>query len=292
VLKDLLAHLYVLLPVLDDDKHYWVSDDEIEKLLSKGGDWLVAHPERELIASRYLRHRTELTREALARLLDEDQSHVEETEEAHDHEEAEIEERVSLRDQRLGSVLAVLRSAGAASVVDLGCGDGRLLRMLLKEKGITRIVGMDVSSRALDAAARRLHLDQVSPKIRDRLQLIHGSLTYRDARLAGFDAAVLMEVIEHLDPPRLAVLERTVFAEMTPKTVIVTSPNIEYNVRFERLDPNALRHRDHRFEWTRAEFAAWADGVTERRGYQVRFLPIGDEDPEVGSPTQMAVFTS
>jgi len=290
-LKDLLTHLYVLLPVLDDDKHYWVGEDEIEKLIAKGGDWLASHPEKELITSRYLKHRTYLSKEAMSRLLEEDQLEVDETEEQHGCEEAEIEERVSLRDQRLGSVLAVLRSAGAGSVLDLGCGDGRLIRALLKEKGLTRIVGMEVSSRALERAADRMHMDQMTPRMLERVQLIQGSLTYRDARLAGFDAAVLMEVIEHLDPPRLDALERTVFAEATPSTVIVTTPNIEYNVKFEGLAAGALRHRDHRFEWTRAEFGAWANAVATRTGYAVRFLPVGDEDPEVGSPTQLAVFT-
>ena len=290
-LKDLLTHLYVLLPVLDDDKHYWVGEEEIDKLLTKGGDWLAVHPERELITSRYLRHHKHLAREALARLLEEDQVEVDEAEEEQDREEAEIEERVSLRDQRLGSVLAVLRSAGATSVVDLGCGDGRLVRALLQEKEITRIVGMDVSSRALVQAADRMHMDQMAPKMLERVQLIQGSLTYRDTRFAGFDAAVLMEVIEHLDPPRLDVLERCIFVEAAPPTVIVTTPNIEYNVQFEGLANGSLRHRDHRFEWTRLEFSDWANAVAARSGYAVRFLPVGDEDAEVGAPTQMAVFS-
>jgi 3' terminal RNA ribose 2'-O-methyltransferase Hen1 len=291
MLKDLLTHLYVLLPVLDDDKHYWVGDDEIEKLLNKGGDWLAAHPEKELITSRYLKHRHDLAREALARLLEEDQVAAEITEAEHDQEEAEIEERVGLRDQRLGSVLAAIRSAGATSVIDLGCGDGRLVRSLIKEQGISRIVGMDVSTGALGYASRKMHMDEMAPKMRERVQLIQGSLTYRDTRLAGFDAAVLMEVIEHLDPPRLEALERNVFAEAVPATVIVTTPNAGYNVRFEGLADGSMRHRDHRFEWTRDEFGAWASRVAERSGYSVRFLPIGDEDPQVGSPTQMAVFS-
>ena len=291
LLKDLLAHLYVLPPVLDDQKHYWVSDDEVEKLLAKGGDWLAQHPEKELIAARYLRHRKRLTREALGRLLDEDQAEVDEAEERHDHEEADIEERVSLRDQRLGSVLAALRSAGATSVVDLGCGDGRLLASLVKERTITRIVGLDVSARGLERAASRLRLDEMAPRMRERVQLLQGSLTYRDARLEGFDAAVLMEVIEHLDTPRLDALERTVFAEAMPRTVIVTTPNVEYNGRFDGMPAGSLRHRDHRFEWTRAEFQGWASAVAERSGYAVRFVPVGEDDPEVGPPTQMAVFS-
>jgi 3' terminal RNA ribose 2'-O-methyltransferase Hen1 len=289
-LRDLLSHLYVLLPVLDDDKHYWVAQDEIEKLLARGGDWLAAHPDKELITRRYLRYRDRLTREALTRLLDEDQADPDADEAAHDAEEEAVEERVSLRDQRLGSVLSVLRAAGAHRVLDLGCGPGTLLKALMKEPGVTEVVGVDVSARALDVAARRLHVDTMAPNQRDRLRLLQGSLTYRDRRLNGFDAAVLMEVVEHLEPERLEALERSVFAEAAPTTVIVTTPNIEYNVRFESLLSGHLRHRDHRFEWTRAEFRSWADGVAERNRYRVRYLPVGEDDPEVGPPTQLAVF--
>jgi 3' terminal RNA ribose 2'-O-methyltransferase Hen1 len=288
--RDLLSHLYVLLPVLDDDKHYWVARDEIEKLLARGGEWLAAHPDKELITRRYLRYRDRFTREALSRLLDEDQADPDADEAAHDAEEEAVEERVSLRDQRLGSVLSVLRAADAHRVLDLGCGPGTLLRALMKEPGVTEVVGVDVSSRALDVAARRLHVDTMAPNQRDRLRLLQGSLTYRDRRLSGFDAAVLMEVVEHLEPERLEALERSVFAEAAPTTVIVTTPNIEYNVRFESVPSDRLRHRDHRFEWTRAEFRSWADGVAERNRYRVRYLPVGEDDPEVGPPTQLAVF--
>jgi 3' terminal RNA ribose 2'-O-methyltransferase Hen1 len=290
-LRDLLEHLYVLLPVLDDAKHYWVAEDEIDKLVSRGGSWLAGHPERDLITRRYLRHRPGLAREALARLLEEDQSDPDEALAASDQEEDRVEEQVSLRDQRLGTVLAALRAAGARRVLDLGCGNGRLLGALLKERDVVEVVGVDVSAGALAAAARRLHVEEMAPKQRERVRLMQGALTYRDRRLAGFDAAVLMEVVEHLDPERLVALERTVFAEAAPATVIVTTPNVEYNVRFEGLVPGSLRHRDHRFEWTRAEFAAWATSIADRTAYGVRFLPVGAEDPEVGPPTQMAVFS-
>jgi 3' terminal RNA ribose 2'-O-methyltransferase Hen1 len=288
--RDLLSHLYVLLPVLDDDKHYWVARDEIEKLLARGGEWLAAHPDKELITRRYLRYRDRFTREALSRLLDDDQADPDADEAAHDAEEEAVEERVSLRDQRLGSVLSVLRAADAHRVLDLGCGPGTLLRALMKEPGVTEVVGVDVSTRALDVAARRLHVDTMAPNQRDRLRLLQGSLTYRDRRLSGFDAAVLMEVVEHLELERLEALERSVFAEAAPTTVIVTTPNIEYNIRFESLPSDRLRHRDHRFEWTRAEFRSWADGVAERNRYRVRYLPVGEDDPQVGPPTQLAVF--
>jgi 3' terminal RNA ribose 2'-O-methyltransferase Hen1 len=126
---------------------------------------------------------------------------------------------------------------------------------------------------------------------RDRLEIFQSALTYRDERLAGLDAAVLMEVIEHVDPPRLDALERAVFGHAAPATVIVTTPNAEYNVRFDTLPAGTMRHRDHRFEWTRREFGSWAEQVAVAYGYTVGYLPVGEDDPEVGSATQMAVFS-
>ncbi len=291
-LQDLLSHLYALVPVLDDDKHYWVGNDEVDKLLAKGEGWLESHPEKELIARRYLKHRTGLMRAALDRLIEEESPDADEVEEAHAAEEEAVEATLRLNDQRLEAVVVALKEAGAKSVVDLGCGAGRLLKLLLADRSFERIVGMDVSYRALEIAQRRLNFDRMPPKQRERIELIHGSLMYRDERLAGFDAATVVEVIEHLDAPRLAAFERVVFECARPRTVIVTTPNVEYNVRFDTLPAGKLRHKDHRFEWARAEFQAWAGGVAERFGYSVRFAPVGPEDEEVGSPTQMGVFTT
>ncbi len=289
-LRDLLAHLYVLIPVLDDDKHYWVGEDEIAKLLRQGAGWLAGHPERELITDRYLRHKRRLTRAALARLIEEEEPDPDSAEEARASEEVIVEERISLNQQRLGAVVAALRQSGARRVLDLGCGEGQLLQTLLDEKSFEEIVGVDASHRALETARDRLRLDRLPPRQRDRIKLLQGALTYRDQRLAGYDAAAVVEVVEHLDPPRLSAFERALFECARPGTVVVTTPNVEYNVRFKWLPAGRLRHRDHRFEWTRAEFQAWARGVAGRFGYSVRFLPVGPEDPEVGPPTQMGVF--
>ncbi|HEY4592191.1 MAG TPA: 3' terminal RNA ribose 2'-O-methyltransferase Hen1, partial [Thermoanaerobaculia bacterium] len=290
-LSDLLAHLYVLVPVLDDDKHYWVGDPEVEKLVRHGEGWLGTHPERETIARRYLRHQRGLMREAMARLATEGESQPEETSRIRDAEEAGLERPLRLHDQRLDLVASVLHESGARRVIDLGCGDGKLLKRLLADPQFIEIVGMDVDSRSLAIARERLDLDRLPPRQRERIQLLHGSLLYRDRRLAGYDAAVVVEVVEHLDPPRLAAFERVVFEFARPGTVVLTTPNREYNVRWPALPAGRFRHRDHRFEWTRGEFHVWAAGVAAQFGYHVRFQPVGEEDPEVGAPTQMGIFS-
>lgn len=305
---DAINHLYVGLPVLDDGKHYWVSNEEIDKLLRAGEGWLADHPERDLITRRYLAHQGSFARQALARLAEVDDTDADALDNAtapavshtggpggHDQADAASadapDKPLPLVVQRHGAVLAALRSTGAHRVIDLGCGSGALLPTLLSESALTEVVGVDVSYRALQDAARRLRLDQMPERKRDRLQLLQGALTYTDKRLVGYDAAILMEVIEHLDPDRLPALEHAVFGFARPGSVLVTTPNVEHNIRYPDLPAGAMRHRDHRFEWTRAEFTDWAGRVADAYGYSVRFLPVGSNDPEVGPPTQMAVFT-
>jgi len=290
-LAEALNHLYVLLPVLDDAKHYWVSGDEVDKLLRAGGEWLRSHPARDLIVGRYLAHQRSLVSDAVDRLAELDDTAPEEGCDASDEESAAPEAPAeTLAEQRAQAVLRVLRDVGAARVLDLGCGEGLLLRRLLADARFTEVVGVDVSDRALRAAERRLNLARMPDKQRERLALWQSALTYRDRRLRGFDAAVLMEVVEHVDPPRLAALEDAVFGDARPTVVIVTTPNVEHNVRFPWLPAGQLRHPDHRFEWDRARFRTWAREIEGRRGYRARILPVGDDDPEVGPPTQMAVF--
>ncbi|WP_165225593.1 3' terminal RNA ribose 2'-O-methyltransferase Hen1 [Aquisphaera insulae] len=293
-LSALLTHLYVLVPVFDNQKHYFVGDDEIEKLLTKGAGWLANHPAREAITRRYLRSQPSLYRQALARLVEEEEpaeaSTNEEEPRRSDQAESILEKPLSLHEQRIGAVLAALRSSGARRVLDLGCGEGKLLRELLKDPEFAEIVGMDVSIRSLENARDRLKLDRLPERQAARIKLLHGSLIYRDRRLEGFDAAAVVEVVEHLDPPRLAAFERVLFAFTRPSTIILTTPNREYNVTWENVGADRLRHPDHRFEWTRAEFHAWAERIAARHGYEVRFLPIGPVDDRLGPPTQMGVF--
>ncbi len=287
-LCELLTHLYVLLPVLDNKKHYWIGKDEVEKLLKSGDPWLSEHPMKSAIVNRYLRYRRELANEAFAKLVEEEQ----ETESAADDaQEAEIEHKISLNQARMQTVIATVKAEGITSVADLGCGEGKLIRELLKLKSLTRITGMDVSHRALSIAQSRLKLDRMSERQRSRIELLNGSLFYRDKRLSGHDAATVIEVIEHLDQDRLEAFERVLFGEMAPPVVFLTTPNIEYNEVFENLEKGMLRHCDHRFEWTREEFKEWCTAICEKYQRNVRYLGIGEEHPELGCPTQMAIFT-
>jgi 3' terminal RNA ribose 2'-O-methyltransferase Hen1 len=294
-LQDVLRHLYVLIPVLDDRKHYWVGDAEIEKLTRNASEWLPNHPMKEWIAQRYFKHRRSLARLALEQLMLEEP--VETDSDATEPppaatQEMEIEKRVSLNERRLDKVTELVAALGVKTVVDMGCGEGKLIAQLLSIKSLDRVVGMDVSLRSLEYASERLHLDRMPPRQRARIELIHSSLVYKDQRLSGFGAATLTEVIEHLDPSRLATLERTVFEAARPTFIIVTTPNREYNVKFEGLKPGQFRHGDHRFEWSRSQFRAWCERQCDRFGYQVEYHPVGDDDPQLGPPTQLALFSA
>ena len=303
-IKELLSHLYVLIPVLDNEKHYFITQNEVEKLLQKGKGWLEQHPEREIIVSRYLINLKSLVRSAFEVLqaaedgiipsaddeTEQDElTKIEDTAAAHTQLQKVKKER--LHDIRLKLVAEKLKQSGAASVIDLGCGDGKLLRLLLKEKQFTRIAGTDVSYSELEKSQDKLHWNEMPEKQRERLSLFQSSLTYRDKRFSGFDAAAVVEVIEHLDPNRLPALEKSIFMYAKPKTVVLTTPNSEYNVRYENLPEGKMRHSDHRFEWTRKEFEAWAEEVARKNNYALAFFPVGEEEESIGAPSQMAVFT-
>jgi len=321
-LQAALGHLYVLIPVLDDQKHYWVGEDEVDKLLKRGESWLGTHPQADLIVRRYLKHQRSLAGLALDRLMDDDLSEGAAPADVArgDEREQGLERTISLNERRLAAVAGVVEALQAGSVIDLGCGEGRLLKQLLAPgrapgrsqagpdplggsadvpvgrgavnvPSVSRLTGVDVSHRALEIARERLHVDRLPAAVQQKLTLLHGSLTYRDARFAGYDLATVVEVIEHLDAARLGTFTRVLFECARPRAIVMTTPNREYNALFPKLPAGQFRHPDHRFEWTRAEFHAWAGEQALRHGYEVRFEPIGDEDATHGAPTQMAIFT-
>lgn len=287
-LQDALSHLYVLIPVLDKEKHYWVGDDEVEKLLKRGEGWLKDHPQRELITNRYLKFQSRLTKLATDALIQDEGDIV--ASNAGEGAEDQLEEPLNLNETRYRQVIDTLKGYNVRRIVDLGCGEGRLLKRLLNEKAFDEIVGVDVSSRALNYAEQRLQLDRLPDKQRGRIKLLHGSLIYKDPRIQGYEAAVCVEVIEHMELDRLDSFERILFGYTRPALVIITTPNREYNVRFQNMQAGELRHPDHRFEWTRREFWEWATRVSDSNGYEVECFPIGEEDKEFGPPTQMGVF--
>jgi len=280
--QEVLTHLFVLLPVLDNNKHYFVSQPEIEKLLSKGEKWLANHPKRDLIVARYLKYKTSYTKRAIDKMSPE-------TEEEED--KVISEKKITLHQERLAQVAKELKASGAKSVADLGCGEGKLMKLLIPDTQFEKIIGMDVSAKSLEIAEKRLYLLNATPKKRARISLLHGSLMYRDERLFGHDAAALVEVIEHMEEEKLPLLERIIFGEIHPKTVIVTTPNSEYNVLYEGLENGKMRHNDHRFEWNRAQFKHWAEKLASEYQYSYKIKPIGEVDKIHGASSQMAVFT-
>lgn len=194
-----------------------------------------------------------------------------------------------LHKERLDNVVDALCACGASSVLDLGCGPGELLLLLARHQHFHRLVGIDTSLEVLQEARLQLTRHQHLPDGK-RLALYQGSFTECIDDLQGFDAVALIETIEHIPPGRLSLVERAVFIGYAPKTVIITTPNSEYNP-LHGMAPGRFRHSDHQFEWNRQKFRRWAQGVAERNDYQVSFKDIGDVDPVVGGSTQMAVFS-
>ena len=289
-LSELLNHLYVLIPVFDRQKHYYISEDEIQKLMNHGEGWLAAHPFKEKITRRYFNQRKSYARKALDILLGDEENNDEITENSNETAE-EKTARTPLNTQRMEAVKNAVLASGAASVIDMGCGECRLTSLLLCEQQIQKITACDVSVNVLEKAAQRLHLDRMNDFKRQKLTLMQASLTYKDKRFEGFNCACAVEVVEHKEPMRIPAFERSIFEFANPKTVIITTPNREYNANYEHMNENELRHGDHRFEWTRAEFKKWTEHVCKKFGYSCEISGIGEADEKYGSPTQMGVFT-
>ncbi len=300
VLSELLTHLYVLIPVLDNDKHYWVGFDEVDKLIRNGKNWIPDHPQKNLIVARYLKKQGSLTRKALAELEVEktvlelvEEPVVDETLEQERQSQAkedQLEKKVRLNDLRIQKIVETINSLDVSSIMDLGCGEGKYLREYLKIKKLHQITGIEVSTSVLDKAEQRLKIDRMPERVREKLALLQGSLTYKDQRLKNMDLATCIEVIEHIDEDRLDAFAESLFAFSKPKYAIITTPNVEFNVTFENMPEGKLRHNDHRFEWDRKTFQNWCDAICEKYNYEVSFDSIGEEHPEYGAPTQMGLF--
>jgi 3' terminal RNA ribose 2'-O-methyltransferase Hen1 len=191
-----------------------------------------------------------------------------------------------LHEQRLKATCEVVRHRRSGTVADLGCGNGDLLTRLAAEPQIDRIVGVDLRPDSLRRLREQLaRLDNLQANV----DLIHGCLIDVGRELTGFDCAVLVETIEHLDPARLSSLETAVFAEMRPKVIVVTTPNAEFNSLLG-VPTTRFRHPDHRFEWDRPRFQRWAQGVAARNGYAVAFQDLAGRHPALGGASQMALF--
>ncbi|MDE7213048.1 MAG: 3' terminal RNA ribose 2'-O-methyltransferase Hen1 [Anaeroplasmataceae bacterium] len=284
-LSSLLNQIFVLIPVFDRQKHYYISEEEIKKLLTHGEGWLETHPYKDKIAERYFSARKDYARKVRDILLADDA-----VEGLDNEEEATQEVRTPLNAVRLEAVKNAVLASGASSVIDLGCGECRLTSLLLSEPQIKRITACDVSVSALEKGASRLKLDKMPEYKKNKLTLMQASLTYADKRFEGYDCACIVEVIEHIEESRIPAFERAIFEFASPRIVILTTPNKEYNATYESMDSDALRHGDHRFEWTREQFRKWTEHICGKFGYTCEISGIGDVDEQFGSPTQMGVF--
>lgn len=294
--SDALTQLYVLLPVLDPSRHYFYDESEARKLFEKGGDWLKGHSSRDLIISRYLSKSKELR--GYARQLfgnfqekkDLDELIAETEELMRDWDDPDD---TSPHQQRHSQIIRDVVSWGARSVIDLGCGEGRLLERLVRIAPDMRVVGIEPSAREIERARKRLS-NNPGKNLDPRVEFVHGSAMYGDERFKDFDAAILSEVIEHVDEDRLSLLARSVFGIMAPRRVVITTPNGDYN-RVFGLRPGEFRHADHRFEWTLAECQAWVVGVTAAYPYEAEITPVGgrnaDADEGHGEVSHYIVFT-
>lgn len=290
-LQVFLRHLYLLTAVMDDDAPEWEREDEAERLLTLGETWLSDHPEQAWILERGRSIRRRLLHPGLEPLLSmAGERPVDRLRALEPGLEARLEAGLNLVSRRLQAVVRVLEQQRISRVGDLGCGEGRLLKELLARPQFKRIVGLDVAVECLERASRRLRLDQLPEAQADRVQLLHGSVLYYDKRLEGLEALTLLEVLEHIDPEKLPLVEEVLFEGLRPPLVIVTTPNQSFNGRLEGLLAGQLRHSDHRFEWTREQARRWAEGVSYRHSYRFQLEELGERDLEVGAPTVMVIF--
>ncbi|MBW4084382.1 3' terminal RNA ribose 2'-O-methyltransferase Hen1 [Paenibacillus sp. S150] len=302
-LQTALRQLFVLIPALDDYKHYYISDDEVDKIRRYGDGWLENHPQRALILKRTLRFAG-----AIKHYEDQMAGDGQQAENGASGEAPGIAEpfaapaeasagtgaaeapKARLNDLRYAAIAdTVERLAARRSIVDFGSGGGKLSARLSSVPGVQEIKAVEPS-----AAAQLRAMDRFA-KLEGRPgaivpEPVTGSLFYYDEALRGKDVMILCEVIEHIDERRLNRVMETIFHEYAPGTLIITTPNKEYNALYQ-MEHEKLRHRDHRFEWDREAFGAWCSCWTSAYNYSVRLSGIGEFAQEYGYPTQMAIFT-
>ncbi|MBR0149548.1 MAG: 3' terminal RNA ribose 2'-O-methyltransferase Hen1 [Lachnospiraceae bacterium] len=297
---DLLNQLYILIPVFDLQRHYFVNDTDVEAIVKHGENWLPSHPLAERIVRRYFKMARSLGREASER-LGISVAIVDDGDASQDGNGAFI----PLDQARLEAVLDEILRCGAKTCIDLGCGEGKLIKLLLDSGKPETIAGADVVTGELKKAAERIGYERLPERQKQKVKLFQGSLMYPDERFKGYDCMSVIEVMEHIEPERLPMLEQVVFKWAAPKMVIFTTPDRRYNENYGLYD-GQMRHDDHRFEWDREEFEKWTGHICEKYGYTVtvKGIDVNHNEPGDGeqerasfifttdgsSPTQMAVF--
>ena len=274
-LKDLLSQLYILIPVFDRYLHFWIDEPQLQRFIRLTAGWLESHPEKRFILTEYFWPAADFKSRVLERFnaipgL------------------SSNEKAQPLKIQRHEAIEATLAIHGAKTIIDLGCGEGSLIFYLLEQKKYAKIAGTDISAKNIESAKKRI-AGRPSRACRED-DLFVSSLTYPDKRLRGYDAAVLSEVIEHFEINRMNTVMKNILGAAKPQIFIMTTPNRAYNNQFSGLADGAMRHPDHRYEFTEEEFTNFCRKNASAFGYEVELEPIGEISPEFGAPTLMGVF--
>ncbi|WP_342431763.1 3' terminal RNA ribose 2'-O-methyltransferase Hen1 [Neobacillus sp. FSL H8-0543] len=273
--QNALKHISTLIPVIDNYKHYFIDEREVEKLDRYGDDWLESHPAKLLILKRALRYQSLIVKSKFYHREQSTKGIVEQP-------------KVRLNEQRYDAIVNYIKGLpNRETIVDLGAGEGKLSVQFGFIDGVKEILSIEPSSKSRVKAIKRFQEENDKERYIEPKSLA-GSLYYFDERLQNKDIIVLCEVIEHIDEHRLPNIFKTIVNDYRPRILIVTTPNQEYNVVYEMDDE--MRHDDHRFEWTRAEFREKCEQWTKDSSYQVSFQGIGEEIESYGQPTQMAIF--